>query len=120
MTFRAAHSQAARSPYPRHKLGAVISKGGRILSTGFNQSGYSHIIRPATGTVHAEEAAILKLLKARRLHDLVGADIHVSRLTPGGRHALAKPCERCMDLIRSCNLRRVFYTTDEGTECLSF
>lgn len=96
----------------RHRLGAVIVKGGRVLSTGFNEVRYTKELRKPT--LHAEEAAILKIMKARRHGDLVGADIYISRVCPSGRVGLAKPCRSCSDLIRASGLAGVFYTTDEG------
>ena len=104
------------SPFDRHKLGAVIVRGSRVLSAGYNSIRYTKEL--GYGTLHAEEAAILKLLKSRRQHLLVGADIYVSRVRPNGSIGLARPCDRCMELIKSVGIHRVFYTTNEqGTEC---
>ncbi len=97
-------------------MGAVVVKGSRILSTGFNQMRPSGLLR--TNTLHAEAAAILKLLKEGRQHDLVGASLYVSRYTRGGRIGLARPCAVCMQLIRSVGIREVSFTTNEGTEKL--
>lgn len=114
MSFRIAEKQAKKSPFNRHKLGAVIVKGNRVLSTGYNEIRFSKYT--GTNTVHAEESAIIKLLKARRLHDLVGSTLYVTRFTPGGAIALSKPCERCIRLIRSVGISTVLHTTDEGVE----
>lgn len=108
---------ALKSSFEQHRIGAVIVKGSRILSTGFNQRRPSGLLK--TPTLHAEAAAILQILKAGRQHDLVGADIYVSRVTPGGRVALAKPCFNCMNLIRSVGINRIYYTTnDNSTESI--
>ena len=112
MNMRVASKQAKKSHHKQHKLGAVIVKGGRILATGYNS------LRPArelkTETLHAEAAAVLKLLKARRLSDLSGAEIYVTRFTRGGRVGLACPCSNCRDLLTSVGVKRVYYTTDSG------
>lgn len=112
MSFRIASKQAKKSQHRQHKLGAVIVKGGRILSTGYNS------LRPSlelkTETLHAEAAAVLKLLKARRLADLSGAEMYVTRFTRGGRVGLACPCSDCRALLTSVGVRRVYYTTDTG------
>lgn len=117
--IRIASKQASRASADlRHKLGAVIVKSGRVLSTGCNEIRYSRELK--NPTVHAEEAAILKLLKAKRLSDLAGADIYVSRVTTSGNCRLARPCSRCMGLIKSVGLSKVIYTNDVGgTETLS-
>lgn len=110
MSFRIAERQAMRSVFKQHRLGAVIVKGGRVLSTGFNSRRPSRLLsRP---TLHAEASAVLKLLKQRRLSDLSGADLYVTRFTAGGRVGMARPCPSCMDLIRAVGIRRVYYSTD--------
>ena len=113
MSFRIAFKKALKSKHKQHRLGAVIVKGHRILSTGFNEVRPSHVI--GTETLHAEASAVLKLLKENRLHDLSGAEIYVSRFTKGGAVGMAMPCPHCMDLLKSSGLRRVHFTTDFGT-----
>jgi deoxycytidylate deaminase len=113
MSIRIASKEALKSQHKQHKLGAVIEKGGRILSVGYNSIRPSHVLK--TNTLHAEAAAILKLLKDRRQHDLVGSNLYVSRFTRGGRIGMARPCPHCRSLAQSVGIRQVFYTTDEGT-----
>lgn len=110
--IRLASKQAKQSTH-RHRLGAVIVKGNRVLSSGHNEIRYTKELRK--GNVHAEEAAILKLLKAKRLADLAGSDIYVSRVCPSGRLGLSRPCSRCMALIRSVGIDQIHYTTDAQT-----
>lgn len=112
MSFRIAKKEAKKSPHTQHKLGAVIVKGHRILSTGYNEIRYSKTI--GKNTLHAEAAAIRRLLDQRRLADLVGSHIFVSRWTRGGRIGMARPCDACMDLIRSVGISRIYYTQDDG------
>lgn len=110
MSFRVASKEAKKSCYKQHRLGAVVVKGGRILATGFNELRPSSVTK--TPTLHAEASAILKLLKKRKLHDLFGADLYVTRYTRGGSIGLARPCVACMDLIRSVGISHVHYTTN--------
>lgn len=113
MSFRSSAKEAKKSSFKQHRLGAVIVKGGRILSTGFNQLRYTkELKRP---TLHAEEDAILKLLKERRLHDLSGAEIFVTRFTKAGATGMARPCDTCMALIRSVGIHTMHFTTDGNT-----
>lgn len=113
MSFRIAAREAMKSSFKRHRLGAVIVKGGRILSTGFNKHGYNSV--SSLPTMHAEASAISKLLKQRRLHDLAGSEIYVSRFTKAGRVGMARPCPNCLVLIRSVGITKIHYTTDDGT-----
>lgn len=113
MSFHSAEREALKSKHKQHRVGAVIVKGGRILSTGFNK------IRPSkelkTETIHAEEDAVLKVLRNGNHQALVGAKIYVTRFTRGGRIGLSKPCERCMALLTSVGMRSASFTTDYGT-----
>lgn len=108
-----AAKQALKSEFAQHRLGAVIVKGGRILATGFNSRRPSSLLH--TETLHAEAAAILKLLKEKRLEDLAGSDLYVTRFTKGGAIGMARPCSECMALIESVGIKRIHYTTDYGT-----
>lgn len=112
MSFRIASKEALKSTFRKHRLGAVIVKGNRILAVGHNQLRPSAITK--TDTLHAEAAAILKLLKERRLHDLAGASIYVTRFTKSGRIGMALPCTSCQELIRSVGISTVHYTNDTG------
>ena len=112
MSIRIASKEALKSTFKQHRLGAVIVKGHRILSTGYNEKRYSKLInRP---TLHAEASAVLKLLKENRLGDLAGSTIYVSRFTRGGRIGMALPCRACHDLLSSVGVSRVVYTLDGG------
>lgn len=114
--MKVACKTAIKSTFDRHRLGAVIVRGHRVLATGHNGLRYSKQI--GKSTLHAEEAAIVKMLQSSRQHQLIGADLYVSRVRPNGSIGLAKPCDRCMDLIKSVGISRIFYTTNEqGTEC---
>lgn len=101
-------------------VGAVIVKGGSIISVGVNTFGlneychyYAH--REITST-HAEINAIFR---ARRKTDLTGTKMYVARITKPNHDigtessvGLAKPCEMCEELIRRYGIKRVFYTID--------
>ncbi len=112
MSFRIASIQASKSPFDRYKLGATIVKGGRILSTGYNELRYNRFI--GEPTLHAEEASIVKLLRDNRLHDLAGSELYVTRITRGGNVACSYPCSRCYDLIRSVGITRIHFIGRNG------
>lgn len=111
--IRLACKTALKSTFERHRLGAVITKGGSVISTGYNEIRYTREYRQHT--LHAEASAILKVLKSRRLDLLANAEIYVSRVRPNGSIGLSKPCSNCMDLIKSVGISRIHYTTDYGT-----
>lgn len=108
--------QAAKSEY-KYKVGAVIVKGGRLLSVGHNVVGKTH--PKHTGiykeSVHAEEAAILNRLKTKNgLASLQNAVLYVSRITSSGIPGMAKPCPNCERLIRAVGIKKVIFTTNTG------
>lgn len=118
MSVRIATKRARESTFERAKVGAVISKGHRILASGCNEiRGYkTRSPKKWEDSVHAEQRVILDLLRSGRQHELVGATLYVSRITKDGNLALAKPCSICQELIESVGIKQVFYTTKKGTE----
>lgn len=115
--IRHATRAAGLSKFRRARVGAVVAKGERILSTGCNRIGYSRVLpnRPFPESIHAEQAAIIKLLQEKRLNDLVNSTIYVSRIGRDGLPRLAAPCEVCRSLIDAVGISEVVYTTDNGT-----
>lgn len=113
MSFKMASKAAGRSPFKQHRLGAVVVKSGRVLSTGYNEIRWNE--RLWKENIHAEEAAIVKLLTAGRSSSLIGSEIYVTRFTRGGAIGIAKPCFACAALIKSVGIRKVHYTDVSGT-----
>ena len=112
--IRLANKQAVRSTYI-YRLGAVITKGQRVLSTGYNRLAYCPLNKFKISK-HAEMDAILKLMRQHNgLNSLAGSTIYVSRINKNGATLLARPCQRCMDLIQSVGIKDVIYTTANGT-----
>lgn len=117
MSLKIATRIANDSLFHRARVGAVIAKGERILSSGCNRLGYTkYIKRPYPESIHAEQAAILKLLRERRLNDLAGSTLFVSRIGRTGVLRLAKPCHVCNELIHAVGISKVVYTTNEGID----
>ena len=112
MSIRMAAKVAKQSTFKRHRLGAVVVKGHRILSTGYNEVRYSKLI--GKHTLHAEASAVIKLLKGGHQNDLVGSTMYVTRFTRGGAVGMAKPCVECHNLIQSVGINRVVYSNEEG------
>lgn len=112
MSIRRALIEAKKSTFLPHRVGAVITKGHRVLSTGYNSRQASGIL--GTCTRHAEASAILKLLKEKRLNDLVGATLYVTRFKRSGVVGLAKPCQECQQLIKSVGISTICFTDNFG------
>lgn len=97
--FQALRESAKIKGKWQHALGAVIVRGGKILSIGVNNYDRG---------MHAEVAAILNCRSK-----LKGADIYVARHRRNQICGLAKPCSKCENLIRKVGISRVIFTTDD-------
>lgn len=102
---------ARKSPH-RIKMGAVIFKKNRIISTGFNHpmrsAKHLHpIYQQWRGSIHAEVSAILS---ART--DLKGCNIIVVRVNRFGEIRNSEPCSHCYAYLWDVGIRRVFFNQD--------
>lgn len=95
-----------RSTCPRLSVGAVLSKHGRILSTGYNGnvSGMPHCVHETTApcetAVHAEENALY--FAAQHGIATRGTDLFVTH----------NPCFRCSRGLVNAGVFRVFYLNE--------
>lgn len=92
-------------------LCAVLVKGGRVLSIGFNRSGYSakmtgHKHHDGVCSVHAEVDALLKA----RMCDVTDATIYVARFRKKGDLGMAKPCPMCQSILHEAGVKTAFFT----------
>lgn len=94
--LKLAYKISKRSKHPKQRLGAVIVRGGSVLSVAENS--------PRWGR-HAEIRALAAC------SDATGATLVVVRSTGSG---LAKPCELCSQAIRQAGITRVVYSTADG------
>jgi deoxycytidylate deaminase len=98
----------------RFRLGAVLAKRNKVISTGYNQMRKTHPLQEKynkgehTIGLHAEVHACLSV----DIADLNGAELFVARVLKNGNQAMAKPCETCVRFMRDVGIRTVTYTTD--------
>lgn len=94
----------------RHKHGAVIAQGRRVLGVGINifRSDPNNVTNPKTeASFHAEISA---LRSVRRVEpDYI---LYVARVRPDGTSALSKPCLYCELSVALTGIKRVVYTTN--------
>lgn len=106
----------------RCKLGCVVVDHHRIISSGFNSKTKCHRLQAeldqkffkevSYGPKHAEFTALLPLIRKRV--DLTGATIYVYRETADNKLAMARPCPRCMSLIKKYGIKKIKYSTPDG------
>ena len=115
MSLKLAIDEAMKSEHTTHKHGAVVYKRKQILQSGRNQYCSAKRIRHFNSdkiwSIHAEMNALAGLPRKMTRN----ADIVIVRVNKRGDIVNSKPCEICMGLIRSAQIRRVLYSTDDGT-----
>ena len=90
----------------------VVGKSSSV----FNNFGEKAQRRIRYASIHAEQSAILKLLRLPEgLSLLRGSTLYVTRILKDGSFANAKPCEVCMETIRAVGIRRIRYTLSNNT-----
>lgn len=114
MSLKLAIEEACRSEH-LHGHGAVVYKRKNIIQSGRNQycamNRIRHFNSKRIWSVHAEMNALAGLPR----HMTKNADIVVVRVNKNGDIVNSKPCDICMGLIRSAQIRKVLYSTDDGT-----
>jgi tRNA(Arg) A34 adenosine deaminase TadA len=104
-----AAQQALMAPHDKWRVGAVIVRSGRVLSTGYNRYRNDPAqVEPGGVSYHAEQVAL------RKVGDAEGSTIYVARVTRSGLIGLAKPCEMCQDLLQSHGVHTAVWTTPDG------
>ena len=84
-----------------HKHAALVVRGGSIVSTGYNHNGR-----------HAEVSALSKMWPSERK----GTTVFSIRFSKGGNKlANAKPCIECQAFLAANGVKKVVYSTVDGT-----
>ena len=91
-----------------------VVKGRKILEMGLNSLKTHPKSNTAYYTIHAETDVVIKF--ARRGESLEGKTVVVIRLDADQEPRLSKPCKHCEALLLENNVKRIFYSTQEGLE----
>lgn len=101
---------ASTSNYSRWYMGALVVKGGAVLSSAVNSAkNHPTLMTPADiengrGSYHAEIAAL------RGCGDPSGATIYIARVTPTGLVGCAHPCSNCMKNLIDADVKQIVFT----------
>jgi deoxycytidylate deaminase len=107
--FRLAKIASQHSPFDkRFQMGAVISRGKRPISIGFNKL-KTHAKWPKAFSLHAELSALL----AKRFEDIRGTSVWIYRETADNKPALARPCKICMAALIEAGITEIYYSIPE-------
>jgi len=110
--FRICKKVSEFSDHHSHKIGAVVVKNGKIMSTGFNKLSTHPLSLHPYKSCHAEFMA-MKTLDKETLKD---STIYVFRQTKDGKYANSKPCPSCRALIEANKLAKIVFTVDNSIE----
>lgn len=111
--FKKCIEELDKSEHPIFKMGAVVFKGSRIISSAhscFRMNGIPAKYKRFPHTLHAEQAAIMEGNKER----MKGASILILRTNPSGNLSLAYPCFYCMESIKLVGIRWIFFSDRTG------
>jgi tRNA(Arg) A34 adenosine deaminase TadA len=101
--------EVARTSEHRFKVGAVISKSGRILASSVNRDRNNpKNVHFHNCSIHAEMGALRQVGKPD------GSTVFVARVTrSSGLTAMARPCDRCFRELLKARVNRMVWTIDE-------
>ena len=104
--------------------GAILSKGGKILASGFNKSRSSFMNITQT-CLHAEMDVInkyyntvvhkkLNLKKKQNISELSKCILWVIRLSANNELVSSKPCNVCINNIKKIGVKKIGYSDENG------
>jgi deoxycytidylate deaminase len=99
---------ASRSTH-HMRVGALIVKGNKLLSKGYNQMRTHPKAQTAWQRIHAELDALLHMTS----DETRGATMIVVRLTKTGLLAMSRPCSVCYSMLQLAGFKSVVYSTGE-------
>lgn len=103
---------AMASEHPRWQLGAVLIRGGSIVSVACNTVRNSPYLTQGIGaSFHAEDRCLRKVFySADRAEN---STIFVARINGQGKRRLARPCNSCYDKLINAGVTRIVYTLND-------
>lgn len=106
--------ECEKSTY-RFRIGAVIFKGSRIISSGHNGirsvSQIKDKFKKYENSLHAEQAALMNI----DWNKVKGCSILVMKISPSkGTLSMAKPCEICQKLLEHIGIKTIYYSNEKG------
>lgn len=94
------------STHSKHAMGAVLVRKNRVVSVGSNQNKTHTRSNTPYKHIHCEFSAILN----SKLDDFSDCSIYITRVTPGGKLGLSYPCAHCLKMLKSLDIKTVYYT----------
>lgn len=112
-----ARMMSKRSSCPKRQVGAVITKGGRVISSGYvgAPAGMPHCIDEGVGCILDKEGRCIRTVHAEQNAIAVAAKNGIS--TDGGTlYSTVQPCFLCAKSIIAAGIRRVVFVEEYRKE----
>lgn len=102
-------AQASLSRAKYYKVGAILVKGGKIISRGYNRnSAMADRISKKFGvdfwTLHAEMDALFSV----DAKNLQGMTLYVAGVSKAGNLVCSKPCKKCLKIIQKLGIKVIY------------
>ena len=112
-----AQNMALNSVYGKIRHGAVLIKGGSVISSAYNKDKFSSFGERfrQQDCGHATHHAELSCVSGVKREKTAGSSIFVVRLNKVGELRLSKPCPMCHDVLKFTGVKKVYYSTNDGT-----
>ena len=106
--------ECEKSTY-RFRIGAVIFKGSRIISSGHNSIRSTSQIKDKykkfENSLHAEQAALMNIDWSK----IKGCSILVLKISKTKKQlSNAKPCNVCMAILHHVGIKDIYYSNEYG------
>lgn len=120
--FKLAKNVAELSDFSRCRVGCVVIYNGKVLNSSFNcnkthplqkvYNQYRFSGDECPHKLHAEIHALIPFL--RQDIDWGRVSVYVYRIRKDIGKGIARPCEGCMEFIKSLGIKDIYYTTNDG------
>lgn len=121
--FNVAKAVSETSDFPKHHIGCAVVYGHRVISSAANYKKTHPLQRQLNKERfdvdsvnhygHAELFSILPLMNRKDI-EWNKVQLYIYREHKDGTKALARPCPACRKLIKSLNIKKIYYTTENG------
>lgn len=100
----------ASSSSLHYKHGAVIVKGGSVISTGINKFKNHPSVIMDVQKIHEVCHTHAEIDALRKAGNVKGATIYVARINKQGKTRMSRPCNNCYSAIIQAGINKIVYT----------
>ncbi len=115
-----ARQEAKKGSVSDWHIGAVIVRGGKIISRGHNKNSgkirkFEQLLNISLFSLHAEMSAILNCNES--VEDTI---MFIAGNKKNGHKMYCRPCKHCLKIIKHMKFKAVYYETKTNVEAIIF